>query len=1449
MAVDGDGTAAPADPTPHQKARRRPTTVAQSLAAKTNQGIDKAIGLYQVDASKVGTGGRKPVLPVPVSGSKRGKAATAAAETGIGTGSWVTDWLHGCFFRRRADEDVDGTEPPTPDKPKVSFLALLSYSTTQEKWLMAFGLVMAAISGLAVPTWLILLANGLNKFSNLGFLINAGVNLMDVVQEELNKLVIAFAILGAVSLVAGSLYVSIWTYTGEKQALRIKEKFVKSAFHQDAEWFDENSRDELPTKVANAMVHITSAIGRQIADLFSNMWASAGCLAVAFVLNAPLALVMLCIVPVVVVCIAIISCFIRKASKKSADSFSSAGALATEVLAGIKTIAALCAEPWAIRTYSRDVETAQHSSVWGGFLTALSTGTTSLLFYITYTVAFFLGTYLVSQNSSMVQFFVCLIGPWITDIEIPPWWGAIGGIIGGITGDDDSSSTNSTDANSTDITIGDIVAGVGAIQDMYDPDKCRINGASVMCCIYGVILCATFFGLMAPALQAINLGRQAAVEIFDTIKHVPNIDPSTGEGVTPEKLEGEVTFDGVYFSYPTRPKDILYKDFSLVAEAGKSLAIVGPSGCGKSTIARLILRFYDPIDGCVRVDGTPLAELNLEWWRQNIGYVAQEPVMFPGTLYENIALGKSESGTVTREEVIAASKAACCDSFIKELPDGYDTFYSGASIQLSGGQMQRICIARAMIRNPSILLLDEATSALDTNSERQVQAAVENIRKTKKITTITVAHRLSTIVNSDSIAVISDGCIAEQGTHKELLALDGIYTTLCESQGITAESTFEENLPGDPIGGSVKYSVRASMMKSMIKSLATKEGGMLEEDDVEAAKADIGEEGEEDKDSEEQKLASKSRLWELNKPEWGYAAMGGIGSCMVGALPPCEGILTAQIVANFYEVAPDQMMASNAIYILNFLTLGAGALIGNIMSGCGFSVSGYRLTRRMREKVFEAMVRRDMGWFDFPEHSTGELTTRLETDAEMVAKVTGWALGYRVRVIATLIAGLTIALVFAWQVGLVTLLCVPLIMGAAIIQKCCMSRQFVKDNGPNSVSAPTLLEQGLRGIASVQAYGLEDKMCNDYTVALIPESNGKVKMGAVAGFVFGFSQFAVFATFAVLFYVGSMLLVQAKIDFVSFFTAVLAVMFGALGISQVTVDFNAQEEGLAAAQRIFDIIDEPYNDMDPLRAEGDKPSSIEGAISFKDVTFSYPSRPNHLVYKPSADGKRPGFSLEVAPKQSVAFVGKSGCGKSTALQLFLKFYEPNSGFVRLDGKDVRELNTKWLRENVGYVGQMPVLFAGTVRDNILMGKPGATDEEVQKAAKEANIHDTIMSLNLQYDTDIGSGGMLLSGGQRQRVAIARAIISQPKILVLDEATAALDNESERIVQAALDDMQQKSPRTTLVVAHRLGTVKNCDQIAVLDKGGVAELGTHDELLEKKGLYHELWMKQGGGGDD
>lgn len=657
----------------------------------------------------------------------------------------------------------------------------------------------------------------------------------------------------------------------------------------------------------------------------------------------------------------------------------------------------------------------------------------------------------------------------------------------------------------------------------------------------------------------------------------------------------------------------------------------------------------------------------------------------------------------------------------------------------------QICIARAVIRNPAVLLLDEATSALDTNSERQVQDALANIRKVKKITTISVAHRLSTIVNCDQIAVISDGAIAELGTHRALLEHRGIYASLCETQGITLDSTFaavhtsqpEEQAKGE--GGKAAPDIENGLMKS---------------------------EGEETETDEVKSLPSiRSRLWTMSKSEWGFIAMGTVGAFCVGALPPVEGILTARIVANFYTVSADDLVETNRRETLYFLILGAFSLIGNVLSGCGFSVSGYRLSCRMRSLAFESIVRRNMGWFDRPEHSVGELTTRLEADAEGVAKVTGWALGYRVRVCASLTAGVVIALAFSWQIGLTAIACVPLIMGASLVQKYCL-----KPRPPafaDGLSPETIFEQALRGIESVQSYALQDKVCSSYAAALEPEAADNVRRGFTAGLVYGLSQFSVFGSFAIIFYVGSLLLVEVEIDFIGFFTAILAVMFGALGIASVNADVNAQQAGLDAAARVFELIDEPLTDSDPFSADGDEPEKLEGAIEFKGVSFAYPTRQNHPIYYPSSE-HRDGFELAIDPKDSVGFCGKSGCGKSTALQILMRFYDATSGTVLLDGHDIQDLNVNWLRRQIGYVGQMPTLFAGTVRSNILLGNPKATDHEIIAAAKAANAHNFIIKLTGEYDADIGNGGSLLSGGQRQR--IGKSTVSSHQVPSLSDCS-------------------------------------------------------------------------------
>ncbi|KAL7518514.1 hypothetical protein ACHAWX_003334 [Stephanocyclus meneghinianus] len=893
-------------------------------------------------------------------------------------------------------------DPKQKETAKVSLSTMLSFSTPNERALMCVGILMATIAGFGIPVWLILLARALDTFSNIAVLIevSGGANsIMDVLRQELNKLCIAFAVVGLISLVCGFVYVSLWTYTGEQQALRIQKQFVRSCLNQDAAWFDKNDRDALPTKMGTSLVHISNSIGRQVADVYANGISSAGCLVVSLLLNTPLALIMLCAVPIAFAMMALFNMCIRRMKKRSSSEMASAGGIATEVLAGIKTVSSLCAQQHFREKYENHVNASAKFSIRATVLSSILAGITGALFYITYTVAFAVGTEQVISGMSMPIIVQCFLSSQPT---------------------------------------------------------CRVTGASVMCCIYGVILCVTYFGLMGPGLSVINLGRSAAVDVFDTLLRHPAIDPSSKDGKKLECVEGTIEFRKVFFTYISNQNKPIFHDFNLKINAGQSIALVGPSGCGKSTIARLLLRFYDPNEGEIIIDGkSPITSLNVSWWRRQIGYVAQEPVLFPGSIRDNIALGNFSDKPVTLDEVINAAKLACAHDFIIDLPSGYDSVYEGTSVQLSGGQMQRIAIARALLRNPRILILDEATSALDQMSEQHVQAALKNIRQKKKITTITIAHRLTTIIDSDAIAVINNGSIAELGDHETLFQDEnGIYRSLCEYQGITKS-----------IGSEQKSSPQESSLDDGDFGISYPSGNV----DTSLSRAESGSipnkavEPEDDTSGPGEyevavPTARISTVWGYLGGDVLYALMGIIGSGGVGALSPCESILTAQIVTNFYVVPTDDLLEVNLQYIYKFLYFALASLIANLMVGIGLSRSGCNLGKKLRNMAFSAMLERSLGWFDDTQNTTGDLTTILSADVEAVESLTGFPLGFRVRVLTSILTGVCVALAYSLEIGLVAIACVPIIMAAGFLQVCCAKRK-VKSK-IRGASPPTIMEQG-----------------------------------------------------------------------------------------------------------------------------------------------------------------------------------------------------------------------------------------------------------------------------------------------------------------------------------------------------------------------------------------------------
>lgn len=946
-----------------------------------------------------------------------------------------------------------------------------------------------------------------------------------------------------------------------------------------------------------------------------------------------------------------------------------------------------------------------------------------------------------------------------------------------------------------------------------------ITGGKVITVFFGVVIGAMSIGQASPAISAFSTGIGAAGEIYKVIERKSKIDSMLETGLRPETAKGEVTFTNVQFTYPSRPDQQILNGLSFTLKPGQTLAFVGSSGCGKSTSIALLERFYDPADGQIQFDGVDIKDLSVRWLRQQIGFVGQEPVLFNKTIAENISFGRE--GTVTQEEIEAACAQANAHDFISKLPKKYNTMVGERGTQLSGGQKQRIAIARALIRNPKVLLLDEATSALDNNSEKVVQDALDKASKGRS--TIVIAHRLSTIRNADIICVVDKGKIIESGTHDQLMANPerSLYQDLVKLQEIAGR---EEEKSRDPNADPNALPVPKEVEKTLSNKISARSPTTASE------KAPLP-------TSEEEKEAlNKGVVWRsmrFNSPETLYIIVGSIAAMVNGAVFPVFSIIFGEII--FTLLNPDPVARRDDIvkWCCGFIGLAAGTGLANYLQTAMFGISGERLTSRLRRLLFTSIVRQDVAWFDEERNATGILSTKLSNDAPQIRGMTGERIGMVFQLLSTMVIGLVIALVSCWQLALVVLACVPAVAVAGALQLKLITGFNAKSKQAYEASGQVATE-AIMNMRTVLSLGLQDKFSGFYLESLQAPDSAARRSAVISGFGFAFAESSQFLIWALAFWYGSKLAGQGDCPFNDMMKAISAVLFSAIMIGQLSSLMPDFGKARAAAASIYAILDRSPP-IDTFSQEGTKLDKIRGTIEFKNVHFNYPTRPNLKILK--------GLNFTLQPGQTLALVGPSGCGKSTSISLLERFYSPAEGQILVDGMEIRSLNLKWLRQQIGLVGQEPILFGTSIKDNIAYGKEDgkASKEEIEDAAKTANAHKFISALASGYETDVGEKGSQLSGGQKQRVAIARAMIRNPKILLLDEATSALDSESEKIVQNALNKARQG--RTTIVIAHRLSTIQNADMIAVIDNGVVVEQGTHFELLAKKGLYYRLVNKK------
>ncbi|KAK8954256.1 ABC transporter B family member 9 [Platanthera zijinensis] len=946
------------------------------------------------------------------------------------------------------------------------------------------------------------------------------------------------------------------------------------------------------------------------------------------------------------------------------------------------------------------------------------------------------------------------------------------------------------------------------------------TGGEVINVMFAVMTGAMSLGQASPSVSAFAAGQAAAFKMFETIHRKPEIDSCDDGGIVLEGIRGDVELRDVGFSYPARPDHLVFDGFSLKVPSGTTMALVGESGSGKSTVVGLVERFYDPQAGEVLIDGVSLKKFKLRWIREKIGLVSQEPVLFTTTIRENISYGKPGAGA---DEIRTAIKLANAAKFIDKMPEGLETMVGEHGTQLSGGQKQRIAIARAILKNPKILLLDEATSALDAESERVVQDALLNIMVDR--TTIIVAHRLSTVKNADAVSVVQRGKLVEQGRHSQLIENpDGAYSQLVRLQKLNKESEGgdSESLINDSClvrSGSTAISRMSSL------SRGSSHGGSRQISFRHSfGLPDVAE----NLDGGKRKEVSIMRLVKLNRPEIPALLMGAIAAAVHGVIFPVFGILISSAIKTFYE-PPHQLRRDSRFWALMYVMLGVAAFLSVPVQHYWFGVAGGKLIERIRSLSFEKVVHQEISWFDEPANTSGAIGARLSSDASAVKSLVGDTLALIVQNLSTVSAGLIIAFVANWKLSLVILLAGPLV-GLQGYMQMKFLHGFSADAKIMYEEASQIASDAVSSIRTVASFCAEEKVMDAYERKCASPLTHGIRQGLISGLGYGFSFFILFCTYALCFYVGARFVQDGDATFTEVFRVFFALTMAAIGVSQSSALGPDASKAKESAASIFKILDRKPK-IDASVDEGLVLAEVKGEIEFQHVSFKYPTRPQVQIFRD--------LCLRMPSGKTVALVGESGSGKSTAIALIERFYDPDSGAILIDGIKIHTLKLSWLRQQMGLVSQEPVMFSGTIRSNIAYGKLGdPSEDEIIAVAEAANAHRFISSLPQGYNTGVGERGVQLSGGQKQRIAIARAIIRDPRILLLDESSSALDAASERAVQEALD--RATVGRTTVTIAHRLSTIQGADIIAVVKNGVIAEQGRHEKLMSiQNGAYASL----------
>ena len=1250
------------------------------------------------------------------------------------------------------------------DKKHISIFKLYCHiSGTLEIILSVIAIIMTLGAGGANAAMNWIFGESANSFSlaaQIGVIKEIfGKELFDIVfnfiMEEkveplINNQIKDYLIIGAVMFVCNFLMMFLWSYLALRQLHWLKNNYFKIILKQEQGWFDENNAFEFATKVQAQLEQIELGLGDRLGQFIMMLTELIAGFVCAFIASWKLTLILLTCFPFIIVGALIMSLTLKNLIVRSRKTFEMAGGVAEELLYNIKTVTSFANFDYEINRFGKLIDKVEKYDIKKSFISGISVGIIIFGIFVGYTVTLVYARKLILDN----------ITPQNT-------------ILNGIY----------IDLEEENISIGEIQK-----------------------VLFNIINAIVAIGQIAPNIQVIKASCSASSDYFTLYERKPKIYESE-KNLKPDRdiIKGSIEFKNIKFIYPSdKAQRPILDGLNLEIEAGKKVAFVGESGCGKSTTVNLIERLYDPVEGQILIDGIDIKEFNIEYLRNLIGYVQQEPVLFNKSIRDNLIFGREkvieELGNID-ELMEKACEEAYIKDFILRNPDKYDYIVGVKGNKLSGGQKQRIAIARAILTKPKILILDEATSALDNQSEKEVQEALDNISKSN-VTTLIIAHRLSTIKNADIIYALKKGQVVEKGTHQELLNKNGYYASLVKSQ-IGTEDNHKE------------IEKIKNFKKSISKKLSSKYSQILEHEEIKKEENIITNQKIDVKFKEILELLSDYKL---------DLVIGTIGGFLYGAGTPLAGLFFGKTMV---ALSPqDIKIIKREGLKWSLLHLGIAVLGGLsiFLKSWKLESLGAVITSKMRKRVFKKYLELDLQFFDQDYNTPGSLLTKLSIDTTKISVIVLSVFGSIISSVGGIIVSIVLGMIFDWRLALISTAFLPFTLFFTVF------KAYFRANGSQSnydlkIEAGSIISECVISTKTIFSFNFQQKAVDIYSSILEKENNGILKKGIFSGLLFGIGIFITFACRAVLMKCSYLFIKNQTLNYEDMMCALncLLTMGGICHSLMLLAELPKARE---AFRSLFRILRTPSEIIAIEDVNKDKqfPSEFKGKIEFKNVTFAYPTKPENIILN--------NLSLTINPGQHAALVGFSGSGKSTIIQLIERYYDPVKGDVFIDDINVKDYNLYKLRKKIGLVSQEPVLFKRSVYENILYGKLDAKENEVIEAAEKAAINKFFKN------EQKGEKNETVSGGEKQRLAIARAFLKDPSILLLDEATSALDKESEIEVQKSINELQKG--RTSVAVAHRLSTIIDSDVIFYLEYGVVKEKGTHNELLAKRGKYYQLY---------